>query len=1431
MQKQKLIKHLKKNCLVFILLISVCHIFAARSTDSGLLKEAKQRIKNNGIRFRENKGQLSDMNGKPVPFVLFSAKTPGVNVYVTESGLTYQTIKKTTEENSPKENSSDRINPSREQTNSKTEWERFDVELKGAKIRSENMIREGQSEADLNFFYPNCPHGVYGVKEYDKITIKDIYPGIDWVLYNSTETGFKYDFVVHPGADCDQIALVYITKHLLQINSNGQIEVQTAYGEIIENAPVSYQRNRNIGSAFKITGRSEIRKKGDNGYATQISIGLNKNQIDPKEELIIDPQLAWSTLYGGDDTDFGMSIDTDQNGNVFIAGMIESNLPGTFPLYNSGSSFFQGSHSGGVHDLFILKFTNTGALAWATYYGGSEQDETAFITTDNFNNIFITGYTYSPDFPVQSSAGAYNQPVNSNSPASADGFILKFNNSGTRLWATFYGGSGFDWTSGIAVNNSGDIYITGYTTSNNFPTFNPLNGSYFQGAPVNTGYLFILKFTSSGVRSWATCYGGTSYNTGASITCDNSGNIYVTGRSPGFPVINNTSNPSIYSQAPGGGMDAFILKFNSGGNLMWATNYGGSDDEWGLTIKADNSGNVFVCGETKSADFPVKNAGTFYQGNNAGGYDAFILKFDNNGNLVWASYFGGNADESWSLFGIYDNLEIDNCGNVYMSMISGSSNLVLQNNISGSYFDKSFNGNFDVVLLMFSNTGNLLWSTFWGGANHDLWRGVALDNNDNLYITGSFNPFNVSSASYPLLNPGGTYYFDGNFGSTIFNSEDIYLAKFSKCAPQYQQSQTDPISCQVCNGTASVTVNCGIPDFTYKWSDGTIQNNVTTNVSSINNLCPGNYWVEIKSNCLIQDTVFFSMSGFTPGFTTTAIVNNAPKCNGQTGSVTASITGNSGPYTYSWSTGSTGSTSSTTIILNNVPANNYAITVTDANGCNLTATAAITEPTMVTATITSTNNLCAASANASVNVSAGGGTPGYTYAWSNGANTPTSGNLFAGNYIVTITDNNGCFTTSGTILSDPAPITSPLLTTMNTTCELNNGSITANASGGTGLLTYSWNTGAAGQTILNLSAAIYTVTIVDANSCTRTTTVGLTNSGSAPLITMTSSDILCNGSNTGSISVTLVNGNIPYTYSWSNGSSAITGSTSQQLSNLIAGSYSTTITDANGCSSISSVALTQPAPLALNPVSQNITCANSNGNVTLSIAGGIPPYAFNWSTGQTGITGGTSMVLPNLQVGNYSVTITDGNGCVKTTSAAINTTSPGTIDLVPVQQTISEGGRVTFKVNGGIAYSWAPAAGLSCTDCNNPEAAPNITTTYTVTAVDVNGCTITAMITINVKPPCIDDDASVFIANIFSPNNDGKNDILYIEGNGLTNIYWGIYDRWGNLLFETIDQSHGWDGTKNGHPMENGTYVYYLKGICARTNSKVDLKGNITIVK
>ena len=224
-------------------------------------------------------------------------------------------------------------------------------------------------------------------------------------------------------------------------------------------------------------------------------------------------------------------------------------------------------------------------------------------------------------------------------------------------------------------------------------------------------------------------------------------------------------------------------------------------------------------------------------------------------------------------------------------------------------------------------------------------------------------------------------------------------------------------------------------------------------------------------------------------------------------------------------------------------------------------------------------------------------------------------------------------------------------------------------------------------------------------------------------------------------------------------------------------------------------------------------------------------YTYSWSNGITSLSSATSDSISNLTDGIYYVIISDSKGCTTLAADTIQTIPVGAINVGAPIQSIIEGSSIALNVTGGTTYTWSPPNGLSCTTCPNPVAQPTSSITYTITTVDGNGCLITATIRVTVKKGCIGDENDLFIANVFSPNNDGVNDLLAIEGNGLANIYWAIYDRWGNLLFEAFDQSHPWDGSKKGNPMESGTYVYYLKALCVKTHTEVKLKGNVTIIK
>ncbi len=335
----------------------------------------------------------------------------------------------------------------------------------------------------------------------------------------------------------------------------------------------------------------------------------------------------WATYYGGFGSDVGYAITTDADANLLITGNTYSTT--NFPLFDpGGGAYFQATHAGGIYDAYILKFSNTGARLWATYYGGSDEDHGYGITTDSLGNIFVTGMTRSNNFPLHDAGGgAYFQNTIGGYRTA---FILKFTNMGQRQWATYYGGSINDYGRAIATDNLGDVYVVGNTSSTNFPTFNPGGTSYYQGTLAGSDDAFILKFNNNGVRLWATYYGGSSGDIARAITIHNSRQIYITGNtlSSNFPTY-DLGGGAFYQGTLSGGHEIFILGFSPIGERFWATYYGGSSTDYGMSIATDSFGNIFVTGFSLSSNFPTLNPfqNAYYQGTNAGSYDAYIIKF------------------------------------------------------------------------------------------------------------------------------------------------------------------------------------------------------------------------------------------------------------------------------------------------------------------------------------------------------------------------------------------------------------------------------------------------------------------------------------------------------------------------------------------------------------------------------------------------------------------------------------------------------------------------------------------------------------------------------------------------------------------------------------------------------------------------------------
>ncbi|HYV95598.1 MAG TPA: SBBP repeat-containing protein [Chitinophagales bacterium] len=730
-------------------------------------EEVNHLVSEQPIRFLENKGQMMDTKKNPVPFVLFRASSPGMNVYVTEEGLTYMFVK--TEERFEQESEQQQADEMQEKIATESAW--INLHLEGATIKKKNIIQEGVSSNHSNYFYPHCPDGIYGIKQYEKITIINIYPGIDWLLYGTQETGMKYDFIVHAGADPHQIKLVYESEQPISINTKGDLELKSRLGQIIESAPYSYLQDS------KITVPSKFLIYRNDEHNVEVTFTLTNYN---GETLVIDPQLWWGTMYGGttDELDGPGSIDADNSGNLLVAGYTTSP---DFPVMNAGT-YYDSVYVGGVYDLFLMKFNNNGVLLWSSYYGGNGDErstyEVPFITHDAAGNIFIVGQTFSEDFPVQNAGTYFDSTFNGSWDYISDAFILKFDSSGNRTWATYFGGDNQDRAISAAINPSGNLFVTGFTNSSaNFPLQS--GGSAYFDSTFNGGTsdMFISKFSNTGDLIWSTYYGGSGEDHGISVTADAAGNVFLTGEtfSADFPLQNN----STYYDSLMSGTDAFMLKFDTVGNLIWSTFYGGTAAfgvEWGLSLRCDHNSNVFVMGYTNSTDFPLLNAGTYFD--SIVGFaekDMFISKFDNAGTLLWSTFYGGagNVNTSWD-FITYDNLEIDTADNVYISFNRGTDATPTHNPGCNSFCDSTAG---TIALAEFSNAGMLLWGTYIGNGFGDFRCPIAIDKHNDLFIGGEFNNYS-SAAGLPLLDPGGGAYYSTLLGPNIASNHQAFQLKF-----------------------------------------------------------------------------------------------------------------------------------------------------------------------------------------------------------------------------------------------------------------------------------------------------------------------------------------------------------------------------------------------------------------------------------------------------------------------------------------------------------------------------------------------------------------------------------------------------------------------------------------------------------------------------
>jgi len=900
----------------------------------------------------------------------------------------------------------------------------------------------------------------------------------------------------------------------------------------------------------------------------------------------------------------------------------------------------------------------------------------------------------------------------------------------------------------VDYDNLGNVYI-----------------DYTDGA---NGYNYISKYSSAGVFKWTIDLSPTGGAPNGSVGYADfvvipSGSIFI---ASGF--LSSGNGGLVSKISPAGSLvatkawpkalnlEGWVMNYNKCSNVLLVGG-GGTNNYVSMRLGIDTSlAGAFTGTNFNGASEPGDCGGPCY------GNDLARMLIDDNGDMY--SYFASNPTVS-------SNNQITKSVSPYTSKVynytragcsfdeltsipgpDATCNRLNVMDINSSYlyfFDGEYleahnkaNGNLIASIQVSAAYTCGGYSDFFGtGQINAVYKneGIAVDACNNVYVGGQskVHEFSFNGTSFTTLP---TIAVPNNVYDIMLDKVNHLLYVVGKnfvtslaVTPCSSISLASPSSCG--SGPVTVTVTGGTAPFTYSWSNGATTNPMIAG--------PGTYSVTVTDascNKSIQQAVLTVPVPVTAS--SSSIAATCGKSNGQVSSIPG---GGTAGYSYSWSNGAAAET------VTSLAANTYTVTITDSHGCTATSTTTIANNAGVTAAAPTVNNLnCNGKSTGTATGVPSGGTPGYTYSWSQGAATQTISNLAAATYTVTITDANGCTSTTTAVITQPATAVSASYTSVNSTCSSNNnGQATASGAGGTAGYAYSWNTGAATNVINGLASGSYTVTVTDAKGCT-TTTTAIVNNTSGPLASISaSSSVKCFGQATGSATATQGGGTPGFSYTWSP-----SGGAANVASNLAIGTYTVTIKDANNCTSTSTTTITQPAAAlsaAATPVSA--TCGKANGTASVLAGGGTVNYTYLWTTGST------SSSISAVVAGAYSVTVTDSKGCTQSATANIGNSAGPTLSVSASSNVNcfgqATGSISTLEVNGtpGFSYTWAPSGGAGSS------AAALAAGTYTVTITDANGCTSTTTQLIT-QPASGLTAATTPISSTCTANNNGQASVL-----------------------------------------------------------------------
>ena len=1269
-----------------------------------------------------------------------------------------------------------------------------------------DVLESNKSSHYANYYLGNAPQKwKTQVHDVGRTILKDFYHGIDLDIEGG-DGELKYSFIVQPNIDASIIQMKIEGASSYSIEKNGDLRIKTSLGELIERKPIAWTIN---------SGRKKI---------IDVQFGIKNNKVvyefpngyNHQDTLVIDPYLVFSTFTGSTADNWGMSATPGPNGETYAAGICFAvgypTTTGAYDLTYNGGSVYQYSQNFSIpgFDIAISKFSIDGTqLLYSTYIGGNANELPESMISGTNGDLFVLGITGSPNFPI--SSGAYDIGFNGGPTIvenslkfiGSDICVFHLNENGTALLgSTFLGGSSLDGLNSsplhynygdqfrgeIILGDNENVFIASNTQSTDFPV---TNGSTLKG---NQDAVVVKLSNDLTSLMWSTYLGGDGSECANSLELSSTLDLYVAGGTTSSTNFNLQGVDPTFN----GISDGFLAKFDGlNGNILAGTFMGDVDYDQCYFVKLDIDDFPYVFGQTET-DWTISSG--CYGNPNSG---QFIRKYSNDLNSIeWTTMIGagtGHPEISPTAFLISDCYDIFFSGWGGETNSQGSSAAFSTSSgfpISPSAHQTTTSGNNFYLGILSQDASAFVYGTYMGG--------VASSSN---HVDGGTSRFDKSGAVYHAVCAacGGQdngFYTSAGVWSTSNPSPNCNLAAFKfQLGEPYSLSPNSTI----CSGDpVQLNATGGI---TYSWSpsaslsDPNSPNPIATPTSTTV------YYVEMdfSAGCAIVDSVVVTVTEVpTINLTSQSIV-----CSGDTTVLSASGNG----LTYNWSPNSTISN----VTLPNVsvwPAQSqyYYCEVTNECFTNIDSIYVVVNPLPIIDLIDQIT-ICSGD-QASINI--GNSTintwdpsPDLTVV----SNTeiivsPSNPQYFYVNGV----DSNGC-ENRDSVFVDIYPI--PPFPIINDTSVCYSESIELYASG---MDSYLWSPSTS-LSNPNIANPIATPLVPTTYNVVGTYAVGcqLTNSVEVDILYLPNpvlpdtlvacynveQEIIASGADS---------------YIWS--PSTYLDNTSGPIVHTTAlDDITYTVEFSNICGSVFD-------SVFIDVIIPNVTAGNDTiicpDNSAILWANGATDYYWTPNT-FSHTSNDTIIVYPNSPT-HYIVQGIDDFGCIDYDTVFVDFHPIPEVDAgMNVYAFYGDDIQLTATSPNNVVYSWSPIDDLTCGYCTSPIANPNRETVYTVTVTDENGCESSDIVSVFY-------DITLYVPNTFTPDQDEFNQSFYAYGGNIEEFHMMIFDRWGELIFESYDMNIGWDGTYNGFNCQDGTYVWKIQ-VTDSYDKKEEFVGHVNLIR